>query len=147
MMILCTLSKQMASLLVPLRRSDGRAHLQIDARIRAIRNIFISARFSTRNFEPQIYTARCKAAVLCDHGNDSRGRHGQNILCEYPLTSRPRTGSCDEPNQIQTWSRGARPKGPGQADRRGRREKHHVGHHVREGAARAEAGDGSALSP
>ena len=32
--------------------------------------------------EPQIYTARCKVSVFCDHGKGCRGRHQHTILCE-----------------------------------------------------------------
>ena len=33
-----------------------------------------------------IYMTSCKAAVLCNHGKCSRGRHWQNILCKCPLS-------------------------------------------------------------
>ena len=77
--------------------------------------------------ESQIYAARCKAAVLCDHGNlkGHRDRHQQNILlvCECPLTSRPRAGSCDESKRGSsaraTHAAGAGERNPQRRRRRG----------------------------
>ena len=43
----------------------------------------------------QLVTARCKAALLCDHGKGRKDRHQLNILYECPLTSLPRAGSSD----------------------------------------------------
>ena len=60
-----------------------------------------------------LYAAKCKAAVLRDHGKGRRDRHRQNILYECPLTSRPWAGSCDV-NPINVDDRIDRgPPGPG----------------------------------
>ena len=91
----------------------------------------------------------------------------QNILCECPLTSRPGAVTSLRPNS-NLGSGGPGSKGPGHTRRLGRREKHPsgavgggveerarlaaqrrrlpvVGHHMREGAARAGADDGAVL--
>ena len=105
------------------------------------------------------------AAVLCDHGKGRRGRHQQNILCECPLTSQLLAGSCYEPpTKLKLGVGGPGAEGPGPHPPRGlareapsgsRRRRHRAAVRlaakrrrlpgVREGASRAEAGDGAAL--
>ena len=131
----------------------------------------ISARDSSHKYTPQgVQLLSSESATTATGGQGRTDRHQQNFQCEYPLTSRPGAGSCDEPaTKLKLGVVGSEAKlgrarttpAAGAGERSTQREpweaassppcraapttaaagcRATVGHHVQEGAARAQAG-------